>query len=152
MHDDWARPEITENFRHVQPSLVFSGATMRTFIFVLMLAAIAGVAMADTNVTGSWSGSFIVTRPNGESKDSTALLILKQNGTNITGSVGASESEQFPIQKGKIEGDKITLEADDGGHAIKLDLKIEADRMTGEANLSDANDTAKAKLDLKRVK
>jgi hypothetical protein len=126
---------------------------MRTFVFVLMLAAIAGVAMADTNVTGSWSGSFNVTRPNGESKDSTALLILKQNGTDITGSVGANEGEQFPIQKGKIEGDKITVEADDhNGHAIKLDLKVEADRMTGEANMSDANDTAKAKLDLKRVK
>lgn len=125
---------------------------MRIFTIVLVLAALAGFAIADTNVSGNWSGSVNITSPTGETKDSTAFLMLKQTGGEITGSVGPSEGEQFPIKKGKIEGDKITLEADHDGHAIKLDLKLDADRMTGDVNMSDANDIAKAKLDVKRVK
>jgi len=125
---------------------------MRVFLIVLVLTAVAGIAMADTNVTGNWAGSFNITRPNGDTNDSTAFLVLKQTGSEITGTVGPNESEQFPIKKGKIEGERITLEADHDGRAIKLDLKLDADRISGEVNMSDANDTAKAKLDVKRVK
>lgn len=126
---------------------------MKTFLCLFVLAALAGLAMADTNVTGKWSGSFNVTRGDGDSKDSTALLVLKQNGAEITGSVGPNEDEQFPIQTGKIEGDKITLVAEHDGHTIKFDLVLAADRITGDANMTgDNNETAKAKLDVSRVK
>ena len=57
---------------------------MRTLLCFLMLAALAGVALADVDVTGKWSGSFNATNPNGETKESTALLMLKQTGTDIT--------------------------------------------------------------------
>ena len=126
---------------------------MRFFLCVAALVAFAGLAAADVNATGNWSGTFNVTRSNGEMKDSTAVLKLKQTGSEVTGTVGPNEDEQFPIQKGKLEGDKITLEVDDpNGHKIKFDLKLDGDHITGEANMSDENDTAKAKLDLKRVK
>jgi hypothetical protein len=125
---------------------------MRTLLCLVVMAAFAGVAIADVNATGNWSGSFDVTRSNGETKDSTALLKLKQTGTEITGTVGPDEGEQFPILKGKIDGDKITLEVQDHEHTIKFDLKLDTDRITGEANMSDEHDSAKAKLDVKRVK
>lgn len=125
---------------------------MKTLLLSLLaLVALAGLAMADTNVTGNWSGSFNISNPNGESKDATAFLMLKQSGGDITGTVGPNEDEQFPIQKGKIEGDKITLVAEHDGHTIKLDLVLAADRITGEANMSGDEGTMKAKLDLKRV-
>lgn len=125
---------------------------MKTFLLSLLaLVALGGLAMADTNVTGNWSGSFNISNPNGESKDATAFLMLKQSGGDITGTVGPNEDEQFPIQKGKIEGDKITLVAEHDGHTIKLDLVLAADRITGEANMSGDEGTMKAKLDLKRV-
>ena len=69
-------------------------------------------------------GSFNATGPNGEVKETTAVLMLKQTGTDITGTVGPSEDAQFAIQKGKIEGDKITLEADHEGHTIRFDLVL----------------------------
>lgn len=125
---------------------------MKTLLLSLFaLAALAGLAMADTNVTGNWSGSFNITNPSGESKDATAFLMLKQTGADITGTVGPNEDEQFPIQKGKIEGDKITLVAEHDGHTIQLDLVLSADRITGEANMSGDEGKIKAKLDLKRV-
>jgi hypothetical protein len=125
---------------------------MRTVLCLLILACLAGIASADVNVTGKWSGSFNLTGPNGETKESSALLLLKQNGADISGTVGPSEDEQYAIQKGKVEGDKITLEVDHEGHTIKFDLVLAADRITGEANLSREGETAKAKIDVTRAK
>jgi hypothetical protein len=125
---------------------------MKTILLFVTMAALAGVALADTNVTGKWSGSFNATNPNGETKESTALLMLKQNGTDITGTVGPNEDEQFPIQKGKIEGDKITLQVDHDGHAMTFNLVLASERITGEAQMSRGGETMKAKIDVSRAK
>ena len=118
----------------------------------VLLAALAGIALADVDVTGKWSGSFNPIGPNGETKESTAVLVLKQTGTDITGTAGPTEDEQFPIQKGKIEGDKITLEVDHEGNTLRLDLKLAADRITGEAHMSREGQSMTAKIDVSRAK
>ena len=120
---------------------------MKTFLCLLMLAAFASLAMADVTVTGKWSGSFKM-----EDNDSSAVLILKQSGADITGTVGPNEDEQFPIQKGKIEGDKISIEVHHDGHTIKFELLLAEDRITGDAHMSADGETKNAKLDVKRVK
>ena len=125
---------------------------MKIFVFFVMLAALAGVAIADVDVTGKWSGSFNATAPNGETKETTALLVLKQSGTDITGTVGPNEDEQFPIQKGKIEGDKITLEVDHDGQTMKFDLKVDSGRITGEVRGSREGQSMAAKIDVSRAK
>jgi hypothetical protein len=125
---------------------------MKILLSFVVMAALAGVALADVDVTGKWSGSFNPIGPNGETEESTALLLLKQSGTDITGTAGPSEDQQFPIQKGKIEGDKITLEVDHDGHTLKLDLKLASDRMTGEAHMSREGQTMAAKIDVSRAK
>jgi len=123
---------------------------MKTILLFVTMAALAGIALADANVTGKWSGSFNATNPNGETKESTAVLMLKQNGADITGTVGPNEDEQFPIQKGKIEGDKITLQAD--GHTMTFNLVLASERITGEAQMSRDGETMKAKIDVTRAK
>jgi hypothetical protein len=92
-----------------------------------------------------------MTGPDGD-KEGAALLILKQSGTDITGTVGPSEDEQFTIQKGTIEGNKITLEADHGGHTMKIDLVLADDRITGEARMDADGQTLKVKIDVNRAK
>jgi hypothetical protein len=123
----------------------------KTALF-LLLTAMAGISLAEVSVTGNWSGSFTVTRENGESKDSTAFLKLKQSGSDVTGTVGPTEEEQSPIQKGKVDGDTITLEAVHQGHTIKLKLVLSGDRLKGDANMSGDGESATAKLDLTRAK
>jgi preprotein translocase subunit SecD len=116
-----------------------------------MLGLALTAAAAD--VTGKWSGTFNITRPDGETKEAEALLDLKQNGSEITGSVGPNESERYPIAKGKIEGNKITLESAEGeGPAIKFELVLEGDHIKGDASASREGQTMKAKLDLTRAK
>src|SRR5215471_15116507 len=110
---------------------------MRTLTCIFVLVMLAICATAAVNVTGKWSGSFNPIAADGTSKESTAVMVLKQNGTEITGTVGPNEEKQFAIQKGKIEGDKITLEVqDDNNHLIKFDLVIANERIKGDANMS----------------
>ena len=123
---------------------------MRTLLCVLVAATLA--VAADTDVTGKWTGSFNVTADNSETKESTAVLMLKQDGATITGTAGPNENEQHPIRKGKIEGDKITLEVDNDGRTINFDLVLAADRITGDANGSRDGQVMKAKVDVGRVK
>ena len=124
---------------------------MRTLFSILLLGAVALVAAPDNNVTGKWTGSFSVTGPEG-SKDGTAVLMLKQTGSEVAGTVGPNEGEQYTIKTGKMEGDKITLVVEDEGRSIKFDLVLAADRITGNADLTHDGQTAKAKLDVARAK
>jgi len=124
---------------------------MRVFVCCLILAALAGVVFADVNVTGKWSGSSKLIDAEGQARDSTAVLLLKQNGSEITGSVGPNEDELHAL-KGKIEGDKITLEANEGGLSIKFDLKLAGDRITGDANVTGEGRSMKATIDVTRAK
>jgi hypothetical protein len=120
------------------------------FVFLLMTLVVLTAAAAD--VTGKWSGSFITTAPDGNIRESTALLDLKQSGTDITGSVGPNEEERYPIGKGRIDGNKITLEVQNENRSMKFELTLAGERMQGEANMTADSETRKAKLDLKRVK
>jgi len=125
---------------------------MRTLQLFVVVAALAGIAIADTNVTGKWSGSFNVMDENGGTKESTAVLMLKQSGSEITGTVGPDEGEQHAITKGKIDGDKITLESADGDVSIKLDLALAGDRITGNVNAVGEGRNIKGKIDVMRAK
>ena len=125
---------------------------MRTLLLFIVVAALAGIAIADTNVTGKWSGSFNVMDENGGTKESTAVLMLKQSGSEITGTVGPDEGEQHAITKGKIDGDKITLESADGNVSIKLDLALAGDRITGNVNAVGEGRNIKGKIDVMRAK
>ncbi len=124
---------------------------MRIVMRVFLLAALAFGLAADTDISGTWTGSFSITRSNGDSNDGTALLVLKQAGTEITGTVGPDDGQQFPIQKGTIDGDKITLEVQHESHIIKFELVLADGHIRGEANLSGDGQTAKAKLDVTRA-
>jgi len=125
---------------------------MKVFACCLLMLGLA-LAAAAADVTGKWTGSFNITHPDGETKEAEAVLVLVQNGSEITGSVGPNESERYPIAKGKIEGDKITLESAEGeGPAIKFDLVLDGEHIKGNASASHDGQTMTAKLDLTRVK
>jgi hypothetical protein len=125
---------------------------MRTILAILALGAIALIVAAEPNVTGKWSGTFHSTSPEGEARESTALLILQQTGAEITGSFGPSESEQMPVSKGKIEGDKVTPSAASEGRTVTFDLVLTGDRLKGDVNMAHGDQVAKAKIDVTRSK
>lgn len=123
---------------------------MRTLLCLLLAATL--LAAADVDLTGKWTGTFDMNGPNGETNNSTALLVLKQSGTAITGTVGPNEEQQFPLVKGKVEGDKITLEADREGNPVTFNLVLADGRLKGEVLISRDGETRKAKIDVGRAK
>ena len=87
-----------------------------------------------------------------KSKESTALLVLKQSGSEITGTVGPNENKRFAIRKGTDRGRQDNVEVDHDGSTMTFNLVLAADRITGEAQMSRDGETRKAKIDVSRVK
>ncbi|HLH17959.1 MAG TPA: hypothetical protein VKX45_12095 [Bryobacteraceae bacterium] len=124
---------------------------MKILLSLALAALFALTAAADVNVTGNWTGTFTATGPDGQSKDSGALLVLKQDGNEITGTAGPDENERFNIKKGTIEGNKITLDVDAGEHVLHVELTLTEDRLQGTATAQGDSGELRAKLDLKRA-
>ncbi len=122
---------------------------MKAIVCMLLLAAVALTAAA-ADVSGKWSGSFTDQGGDGGS----AYAVLKQSGTTVTGTAGPDESQQWPIQNGKAEGDKVTLEVKaDDGTIYKCALVLAGDTMKGDINATRPDGAAmKAKMELARVK
>jgi hypothetical protein len=126
---------------------------MKIFVclFALLVASAAFLA-ADTNIAGKWSGSFLMTMDGGESHDSTVVLNLKQEGSTITGTVGPNDDQQWPIQKGKLEGDKITMDVQSEGPLVHFELVLDGEHLKGDAHASMEGKNMSAKLDATRAK
>src|SRR5215813_7550136 len=114
-----------------------------------VLLLLSGALASD--LTGKWSGSFLITRPDGETKDAQAFLELKQNGMELTGTAGPSPDQQWAIQKGKVEGDKLTFEVQSDGPLLKFELMLSNGHLKGEAKGEVDGQQMKATLDLQRT-
>jgi hypothetical protein len=99
----------------------------------LLTGILALVAMAHAaDITGTWSGSASMTRDN-ETRDDTALLMLKQNGAQITGTIGPNEGRRMEITKGSAEGNTVYIEAIvEGENKIVLRLKLDGEKLVGD--------------------
>jgi hypothetical protein len=114
-------------------------------ILILALAA-AGLMAADA--TGTWTGTFT---PGGQ-EPGTARLVLKQDGTKLTGTAGPSVDEQHEIQNGKAEDGKLTFEIARDDSTMKFVLKQEGDEIKGDASLEKEGQVQTAKLAVVRSK
>ncbi len=126
---------------------------MRTFVCGFLLLAMAMAAVA-ADVTGKWSGTFTATSADGGSRESGVVLILKQNGTALTGSAGPDESQQWELANGKIDGNKITgvVQGSDGA-SYKLELVEDGEHIKGDVAVTTADgQPMHGKLDVIRMK
>ncbi len=100
-------------------------------------------------VSGKWSGKF---SPANENSDQPLFLVLTQDGDKLTGSGGPNESEQHPMQNGKVEGDRVTFEVPAGKGTFVFDLKMTGDEMKGDLQFKEADGGMRnAKVSLKRA-
>jgi hypothetical protein len=126
---------------------------MKTLLCLFVLAAIALAIPADTDVSGKWTGTMTRTGPEASGESSPAMLVLKQAGGEITGTAGPNDGEQFPLKKGTIAGDKVTLEIEPReNQSIKLQLVLSGEKMTGEITMSRDGQSRTGKLEVARTK
>lgn len=116
---------------------------------VLATVLMATIAAAPVDVNGKWEGKLTVQREDGTTHEDTALVILDQKDTTVTGTVGGHENDRHPITSGSIDGNKVTLLATTGnGREMKIELTVENDEMKGTISSGDR----KAQLQLKKRK
>ncbi len=120
---------------------------LATLGFVLALTLSASAA----DLTGTWSGSLKVTGPDGQVQDDSIHMVLKQDGAKVTGTAGPSADQQLPIDKGAVDGSKVTMEVTVGQGVFKFELALEAEHLKGDVTLSAGPQTMKAKLDATRA-
>src|ERR1017187_8707264 len=117
------------------------GFVKRIFVCFVLAAVTAAIALA-ADVTGKWVGSFL---PEGGDSHP-ACLVLTQNGTAITGTAGPDETQQFPIQTGKIDGNKVSVEiAPHEGAVFKIEMVLDGDHLKGDLTAKQEGETMTAK-------
>jgi hypothetical protein len=122
------------------------------FLFSGGVLFLAPYLMAAEDLTGKWSGSFVITFSDGDTKDSTAFMDLKHKEAEITGTAGENPERQWEIHKGKVEGNKITFEVQTEGPLIKFELTLVDGHLKGEAKAEHEGRSMKAAIDLQRQK
>jgi hypothetical protein len=110
----------------------------------LYLATAIGLLGADA--TGTWTGTFT---PAGDHSEP-AHLVLKQEGTKITGTAGPRAEEQHQILNGKAEDGVITFEVQGGKALLKFVLKQDGEEITGDISRDEEGGKKTAKLTVKR--
>jgi hypothetical protein len=116
----------------------------------LFLTLIAALSLSAADATGTWTGNFSATTPEGERQHS-AMLVLKQQGTTLTGTAGPDATEQLPISNGKAEGDVLTFEVvRENGPTMKFNLKQTGDEIAGDIKREREGQVQLAKILVKR--
>lgn len=120
-------------------------------LFALLLAIPTLHAAPAQDLTGKWSGSFIMTF-NGDTRDDVAEMTLTQKGTVLTGTVGPNADQQWAIENGKVDGTKVTFDVTADGPVIKFTLTLVDGRLKGDAAASMDGQSMTAKVDVGRAK
>jgi hypothetical protein len=124
----------------------------RMFLFSGGVLFLAPSLMAAEDFTGKWSGSFVTTFSDGDTKDAKAFMDLKQNGAEITGTAGESPDKQWAVQKGRVEGNRINFDVQTEGPLVKFELTLVDGHLKGEARAEHEGKSMKAAVDLQRQK
>jgi hypothetical protein len=79
-------------------------------LFVSMAAFFAMACFAKADVSGKWRGSAEMKTPDGESLVIPISAELKQQDKSVSGTTGKEGEEQYAIEKGQIDGGKLSFE------------------------------------------
>jgi len=127
---------------------------------ILSMAAflvLAPFAMAD--VSGKWSGSAEIDAPDGKQTIPISAEFQQQDKA-VKGTIGKQGEEQFPIEKGAVDGGKLTFEftAPEEGepsgkrlYAMRLNVASESE-LQGEVEFMMNGEKVIAKVTLARAK
>jgi hypothetical protein len=121
-------------------------------LMALFLSLVFTVAASAADVTGTWSGKLNVIGPDGQEQGDTVHLILKQDGAKLTGTAGPSPDQQLPIDKGAVNGNKVSFEVNLGPAIFKFDVALADDHLKGDVQLTAQGQTMKANMDATRAK
>ena len=80
------------------------------------------------------------------------LLVLKHEGTAVTGTAGPAEDRQLPIANGKADGARLTFSVQAEEVTINFSLVLDSDHLKGEANGTQGGQNLKIAVDVTKSK
>jgi hypothetical protein len=98
------------------------------------LCTLFAATLAGADVTGTWRGS-IATAMARETAGGQipAYMALEQLDGKVTGSAGGSEKMLFRIREGRINGDRLIVEASPKeGTVLRFNLTVKGDVLEGD--------------------
>lgn len=119
---------------------------MKLHIAVFLVCAVAAMA---ADLSGKWSGSF---KAEGADHSISQLIILKQQGSGLSGSAGPDAGEQYPIENGRVDGNKASFAVTTGEWKFLYDLSLKDDSLAGELTLESTTERRSARVRLSRTK
>jgi hypothetical protein len=123
--------------------------------FALTLAALSLLCLPlnAADITGKWSGTLTIARPDGTSRAIPTLATLKQDGTALAGTIGGTETDQRAFRNGKVEGDEVTFEIESGNGTLqRFSLQATPEQLDGDVRASTPEgERAGGRLSLKRI-
>jgi hypothetical protein len=129
---------------------------MKNILLSIFVLAAAAFGASAATVSGKWSGTFsIAAASHGgpESPVGASLSLQQDANNNVTGTAGVAGGPQHAFTKGKIDGNKVTLEIQQTDMTVKFDLVLTGDSMTGEVNMTGGQGpSGKANLNVTRAK
>ena len=118
----------------------------------ILLLTLAAASVFAADATGKWTGTLTPVGDGNGGRSDGALLILKQEGTKLTGTAGPDANQQNPIQDGKAENGTLTFDLPFGGGMMKFVLKQQGEEISGDISAERDGQKMNAKLALKREK
>jgi hypothetical protein len=119
----------------------------------ILLAAATGTVLAQTDLTGKWLATFTRTAPDGRTQSITFDFHFTQKGKVLTGTVGPTAERQWPIEKGVVDGDKVTFQTQQpDGPLRSYKLALVKGRLVGTQDLEFQGQKAETTVDAERVK
>jgi hypothetical protein len=128
---------------------------MKITALVLMLLALVPAATATqaANLTGQWNATFTRSLPDGNSQSITFTFHFIHKGKTLTGTIGPNAERQFKIEKGVVDGGKVTFQAQQpDGPLRSFNLKLVKDRLQGNQLLEFKGQKAEVTVDAQRAK
>ena len=120
----------------------------RSTVLCLLLCASAAASAGVADVTGRWSVTISL---GGETI--TGLALLTQTGNTVTGSIGADERNQHPLD-GVVTGNRITLTTHPRpGRTVAFDtceVNMDGEKMSGTIERKGSSD--KGTIEFVRMK
>jgi hypothetical protein len=117
-----------------------------------LLSIALTLAAADGNVTGQWSGDVITESAEGQHTQYPFVLILKQEGNSLTGTMGPSDGKPLPVQNGKIESGRLTFTVETDQVSVKFELTLDGGHLKGKTAGTDKGQRFTGTLDMTRTK
>ncbi len=110
----------------------------------IWLVPVAIFILQAAEVAGKWAGTVDI--PDGRFE---VTLTLEQKGEEISGTITASGGDAYPIQKGKLAGNKLSFEVPAQGQVYVVECAYENGRLTGDIKPSGGGS---GKIDVTRSK